>query len=663
MHRDELEALAKQVMEETDKTFGRYEGYRAAQAKGVLCRGWFTSSGEAAGLTRAAPFQDGAVTPVTVRFSNSSTNPLRRDAYLDVRGLSASFHLEDGERTDIIAVRMKRFLVGTAVHFLRFQRQMRRNPWGQTPLLTWRVLPNFFLGPNRGGAPRRLLWWQIRWLCRIQTYAACRYNSLHAFKWVNAAGRTGHVRYSWVPGAGLDQLRWWRRYRERAPDYLRHELEQRLERGSVRFRLEVQIASDGDDVNDASKLWDRYGPRVLVGTLELTEMGSWASGNGRPLVFDPTRVTDGIELPEHDTLLQLRRYVYEMSARRRREGTAAENDDQKGKPEEVPPPTGDPTPPEPPAGFFPKRAYANGIDICYATHGDTRHPPLLLIMGFACPMTWWRRDFIQMFVDRGYYVICVDNRDCGQSERCGKAINRAVGMVFPTLLAPYTVDDMAKDAADLLQEIGVDSAHVVGISLGGMIAQSMAIHFPERVRSLSCIASTPKFRLLPPPWGSALRVQGQMLRMSLSPGRTMKEHVERSMPLWRLLNADVRFPLWRYRRVGKPFPFETDNVRDHLERAWTWSGGADWRADFRQILAVRATRSRRRRLSKVKVPAFVLHGAADPLIRPAGGRKTAKALNVPFHIVPGMGHYTPYATWDAIISGVDDVASQAERNR
>ena len=668
MHRDELEALAKQVMEETDRTFGRYEGYRAAQARGVLCRGWFRSTGAAAGLTRASHLQEGAVTPVTVRFSNAGTNPERRDAALDVRGLSASFHLNRETRTDLIALRMGRFVVGTAEQFLRLQRQMYANPWGDLPLPNWRLVTNFVKGPRRG-LPRRSGWWQLRWLCRIPTYAACRYNSLHAFKWVNAAGRTSHVRYSWVPGAGLDQLRWWRRYRKRDPDYLRHELEQRLKRGSVRFRLEVQIASDGDDVNDATKTWVKDGRRVVAGFLELREMGSWA-GNGRPLIFDPTRLTDGIEPAEGDTLLQLREHVYRMSAHRRLKKAGREDEPLPDpcRPEDDPPPIpddpeDDPPPiPDQPPDAFPKKACVNGIDIAYDTHGKRGDPPLLLIMGFACPMTWWRHDFIQKFVDRGYYVIRMDNRDCGQSARCGKAINRPVGMFFPTFMAPYTVDDMAEDAAGLLNEIGVESAHVLGISLGGMIAQSMAINFPERVLSLSCIASTPKFRLLPPPWGPALRVGWQMLRMSAFPGRTMEEHVERSMPLWRLLNADVKFPLWRFRRVGKRYPFETTNVREHLEHAWRWSGGADWRADFRQILAVRATRSRTRRLRKLRVPAFVIHGAADPLIRPAGGRKTAKALGVRADIVPGMGHYTPKGTWDRIVNGVHDVASAAERN-
>jgi pimeloyl-ACP methyl ester carboxylesterase len=652
MHPDELAALAERVMEETDSTFGRYPGYRAAQAKGVLCRGWFTSTGAAAAFTRAPHLQPGAVTPVTVRFSNSSTNPERRDAYLDVRGLSASFHLEDEERTDIVAVRMQRFLVGTAVHFLRFQRQMRRNPWGQMPLFTWRVLPNFFLGPNHGGAPRRLLWWQIRWLCRIPTYAACGYNSLHAFKWVNAANASCHVRYSWVPGAGLDRLRWWRRYRKRHPDYLRRELEQRLGRGSVRFRLEVQIASSRDDVNDASKLWGNR-PRLLVGILELTEMGGWASGNGRPLVFEPTRVTDGIEVPERDTLLQLRRYVYDMSARRRQEAS----EDQDGEPAEIPPETGDPVPPDLPADTFPQKAYVNGVDIAYATHGNPSDRPLLLIMGFACPMTWWLETFIEMFLDRGYYVICLDNRDCGQSARCGPAIASLVGILFPSIMAPYTIDDMAKDAADLLHAIGVDSAHVVGISLGGMIAQSMAINFPDRVRSLSCIASTPKFRRLPPPWGPTWRVLRRMAWQSMFPGRTMEEHVERSMPLWRLLNAGTVFPF----DIDKAaFPFETDPVRNHLEHAWKWSGGADSRADFRQILAVFATRDRTSRLRNVEVPACVIHGSADPLVRVRGGRRTARALGVDPVIIKGMGHYTPQPTWQQIVDAIDAVATEAD---
>jgi pimeloyl-ACP methyl ester carboxylesterase len=634
MHPDELEALARRVMAETDKTFGRYPGYRAAQAKGTLCRGWFTSSGEAAGLTSAAHFRPGAVTPVSVRFSNAATNPLRRDAALDVRGLSAAFHLSETERTDIIALRMARFVVGTAEEFLRFQRQMVRNPWGDLPLWGWRA---WTYGIS-GRLPRPGVVWQLQPLCRIPTYAACRYNSLHAFRWLDRNGGSRYVRYTWVPGAGEDRLRWWRRYRARDHDYLRQELAERLAQGPVRFRLEVQIASGRDSVDNASKTWDKHGPRVTAGILELTEMGSWGGADGRPLVFDPTRMTAGIQLSPGDSLMQLRRYVYEMSARRREGRPAGDRAHESA---------GDP-PPAPPGGGFPQKAYVNGVDIAYATDGHPGGRPLLLIMGFACPMTWWRDEFIKKFTDLGYYVIRLDNRDCGQSERVGKKRNRILGQIFPRWRAPYTVDDMAEDAADLLQEIGVKAAHVVGISLGGMIAQSMAIHFPERVLSLSCISSAPKFKVWPPHSAPTMRVTLRLARLSFFPGRTMEKHVKRSLPLWRRLN-------------GKHFTFEEQNVRELLELAWRWSGGADSRADFRQILAVRAARNRTRALRDVRVPAFVIHGSSDPLVRVAGGRATAKALNVEPVIVPGMGHYTPQETWDRIVAGVHAAAEQSER--
>ena len=644
----ELEHLAKRALAEIDSDFGYHPGYRAAQAKGTVCHGRFVSTGKAANLTKAAHMQPGAVTPVTVRFSNSATNPMRRDGALDVRGMSVAFHLERGDRTDIIALRMGRFLVGTAHGFLAFERAITRNrlPGADLPCPTWRA----FLYPVINRLPKTMLCRQVGPLCRIPTYARCRYNALHAFRWIDAGGGRRHVRYSWMPKAGeakFPKFAWWRT-RRRHRDYLREELAKRIAEEPVSFRLEVKIAGPGDRVDDASAKWGKGRERVHVGTLEVTGMGPTDELGDQQLAFDPTRITDGIELPDGDDLLLLRKHVYALSARRR----SGIRDQSAGCPGGGPP-TRDPEdrpdlPDRDPEPGAPKTVRVKtGMDICYRTSGDPAGRPLLLIMGFACPMTWWREDFCDMFVKRGFYVIRFDNRDCGRSSRVGGKQNPLLGLLFPRRIAPYDVNDMADDVAGLLDALGVRAAHVMGISLGGMIGQALAINHGHRVSSLASLASTPRFRLfgLRPRYWPDPRVLLQMLKR---PGKTLPKHITKSLRLWRLLN-------------GSHFPFEEQNVREHIARAWDWSGGPDQRADARQVLAVRAAEDRTVGLRALRHPAVVIHGTDDPLVRIAGGVDTCHAIRGAKLVkIEGMGHYTPKSTWAQIIDEVDEVARVAE---
>ena len=315
-----MEELAKESLAEIDDDFGYYPGYRAAQAKGVLLSGWFTAGDEAGALTRAVHFQPGSRTPVTARFSNFTANPDRHDGTFDVRGMATSFHLPDGLRADITALRMPRFFIGDAQTFLRWQRSSTRTSWDLPR-------PRFLLAIPYAlkGVTPRVGYRQARPLCRVDSFAGCRYNALHAFRWVNADSKAQYVRYSWVPeipeaAMKLWQRRLWRAPHRSDPDFLRTELVERVAQWPVCFRLEVQLAGEGDPVDDASKVWPQERPTITVGMLQLTEMGSWEGDRNGSLRFDPVRTVDGIELPEGDSILMLRKHVYEMSAERRSKG-------------------------------------------------------------------------------------------------------------------------------------------------------------------------------------------------------------------------------------------------------------------------------------------------------------------------------------------------------
>jgi catalase len=318
---EELDALAREALAQTDSDMGRYPGYRAAQAKGTLCRATFESTGNAAPLTRAAHLQPGAKVPVTVRFSNSATNPTRRDGAVDVRGMSVAFHLPGGGRTDLIGLFMPRFFVGTARQFVWWQHVMKRPALGGLPLPHLIRLGGYLLA---GRLPPSFGWWQLKGLKRVPSYANCRYNSLHSYKLFNQAGEPCYVRYTWLPLAG-EQTLWWWNTRRRHPDYLRHELAGRLSGGPIQFQLWLQRAKTGDPVHDAARPWPKDREWIDAGRLDVTALGVCDEMGVPPLRFDPTRMTDGIQLPELDTLLMLRKRVYELSFERRtadRDGAA-----------------------------------------------------------------------------------------------------------------------------------------------------------------------------------------------------------------------------------------------------------------------------------------------------------------------------------------------------
>lgn len=296
-----MASLAEQALDAVAGVYGRHPGYRALHAKGRIYRGRFTASPRAAELTRAAHMLGDPV-DVTVRVSNGSGKPDGHDGAPDGRGLATKFYLPDGSRTDIVAVTLPRFFVRTPEDFVAFTRAQPKPPKLALFMLTHPRTLMVAPGIQRS-------------LRAVPSYANCRYNGLHAYRWIAPDGTVRHVRYSWIPEAGEAELDK-KEAMARDADFLQDELAERLSRGPVRFTLQLQIARDGDPVDDPRASWPDDRERVEAGTLEIIERDSSREGPDDILVFDPTRVTDGIELSD-DPILHFRRPAYDVSVKRR----------------------------------------------------------------------------------------------------------------------------------------------------------------------------------------------------------------------------------------------------------------------------------------------------------------------------------------------------------
>ena len=295
------------------------------------------------------------------------------------------------------------------------------------------------------------------------------------------------------------------------------------------------------------------------------------------------------------------------------------------------------------------RALANGIELEYETFGREGDPPIVLIMGFAVQMIFWDDGFCRALANRGLRVIRFDNRDVGLSTKVDHlgTLNLAATLVAQRLGGaiepPYTLDDMADDVAGLLTALGLDSAHVCGASMGGMIAQTLAFRRPDRVRSLISIMSTTGDPELPQ---AGARVQ----RVLLEPAPADREgYAEHSVKVWRTL--------------GSPgFPFDDEAVRARALLAF--DRGLYPKGIVRQLTAIVAHGSRRERLRGVRAPSLVIHGEEDPLIPVAGGHDTAEWIpGARLVTIPGMGHDLPRPVWPQVIEEIAEHAQRAEAQR
>jgi pimeloyl-ACP methyl ester carboxylesterase len=267
-------------------------------------------------------------------------------------------------------------------------------------------------------------------------------------------------------------------------------------------------------------------------------------------------------------------------------------------------------------------ATANGITLEYETFGDPSSPPVLLIMGLGGQLLGWDPAFCRSMADAGFYVIRYDNRDIGRSTWFDDAgLPDLAEFMAGTGTPPYTMSDMAADAAGLLEFLGLPAAHIVGASMGGMIAQTFAIEYPERTRTLVSIMSTTGDRDVGQPHPEALAA------LFVPPPTSRADAIEQAIKSWRV--------------IGSPgFPFDEEAVRQltgaAYDRAFHPSGTA------RQLAAVMSQPNRTAALAKVRVATLVIHGEADPLVDPSGGRATAAAIpGARLKLVPGMGHDLP----------------------
>lgn len=297
----------EQAIDTVTEVFGRHDGFRALHAKGVVMAGTFCPTADAPSLTRAAHMQ-GPVLPVTVRFSNGSGNPEHPDWAPDPRGLAVKFYLPDGSRTDIVAVSTPRFPTRTPEGFIEL---MQAQAGGVAAV--WKF--PMFLARHREALA--VLPVAAPSLAPPSSYATIPYYGLHAFKWIDADGGQRYVRYTLTPAAAVSRLNPVSA-RRRGRNYLQEEIVERVRGEPVLFSLEVQIAAPGDPVDDPSAAWPKDRRRETVGTLKVAGLDTERERGGDVLVFDPSRVTDGIECSE-DPVLRFRPRAYAESIRRRTE--------------------------------------------------------------------------------------------------------------------------------------------------------------------------------------------------------------------------------------------------------------------------------------------------------------------------------------------------------
>jgi pimeloyl-ACP methyl ester carboxylesterase len=287
-------------------------------------------------------------------------------------------------------------------------------------------------------------------------------------------------------------------------------------------------------------------------------------------------------------------------------------------------------------------APANGIEIAYETIGDPDGHPLLLVMGLGVQMLGWDEKFCRLLADRGFYVIRFDNRDVGLSTkiRGGPRPRVWAAVLGDTRSTSYTLDDMADDAAGLLDHLGVDSAHVMGASMGGMIGQTMAIRHPSRVRSLVSIMSSTGDRRV----GRARLV---VLRFLMRPVPARREKY-----IKRMVRA--------FRAIGSPaYPLDEDRIRRlaaaSYDRCFHPAGTT------RQLVGILASGDRTESLRGVRAPTLVIHGENDPLVNLSGGKATAAAIpGAELMVIPGMGHDMPPALWPTIVDAAVALAERAD---
>ena len=282
------------------------------------------------------------------------------------------------------------------------------------------------------------------------------------------------------------------------------------------------------------------------------------------------------------------------------------------------------------------------VELCYQTFGEPSGDPLLLVMGLGGPMTWWDTGFCELLAQKGFYVIRYDNRDTGRSTNVrGRVTRLALARAFAgrRVSAPYSVSDMAADGIGLLDHLGLAAAHVVGVSMGGMIAQTMALEHPGRVTSLTSIMSTTGKRTVG--W------QHPKLIPRLLTGRPVDKetYVATSAAFWKL--------------IGSPaYPTTPEEARRKAEE--TWDRGLNGPGVLRQMMAVLTQPNRSAALHGLRVPTLVVHGMKDHMVHVSGGRATSAAIpGSELLLIDGMGHDLPPALWPTVTDAIRRLADRS----
>jgi pimeloyl-ACP methyl ester carboxylesterase len=278
------------------------------------------------------------------------------------------------------------------------------------------------------------------------------------------------------------------------------------------------------------------------------------------------------------------------------------------------------------------------FQLAYETFGNPSHPPLLLVMGLGGQMIAWDDELCAQLAQAGFWVIRFDNRDVGRSTKMEQAPLPTMWQLIGATLfnlpftPPYLLRDMAADAIALLDYLNIERAHVVGVSMGGMIAQEMAIHTPERLHTLTSIMSTTGNKRVGQP---SLKMRRRLLQR---PPADLEAAVQYGVQMWRELH-------------GSHYPFREEKVRRHIvrnrERGYYPIGTG------RQLAAVIASGDRTAALRHLQLPTLIIHGDADPLIPVSGGHATAEAVPLAEKlIIPGMGHSLPEEIWPQLIASL-----------
>jgi pimeloyl-ACP methyl ester carboxylesterase len=285
----------------------------------------------------------------------------------------------------------------------------------------------------------------------------------------------------------------------------------------------------------------------------------------------------------------------------------------------------------------------NGINIEYDVMGDPSDPPLLWIMGFTAQLIAWSEEFMQLFVDLGYFVIRFDNRDCGLSTKFdgvvvdANAVIKAALLEDPVPAVPYTLSDMANDAVAVLDHLGIARAHVIGASMGGMIAQTVAIEHPSRVQTLTSIMS----QTGDPEYGQPGPEAAAVLFAPPETDRTA------------YIEGSVKYAVWQSKKYFDPVATKERAARE-FDRSFYPEGSS------RQLAAIYASGRRSEKLSQLNVPTLVIHGRDDALITQSGGERTSQVIpGAHLLLLSDMGHDMPQPLWPIL---VDSIASHVKRN-